>query len=125
MRDFRAAGPDPFETLLGAGWASHRVVLSLARVGFVDSSAIGWLMTCRRAFDRAGGLLLVHSIQPRVRQVLDLLRVGKTVPLLNDERAALMAATAASGPIVSLREAYPVVAIAPAVAPATAPAIVR
>lgn len=94
MRDFRAEGPDPFETLLGAGWASHKVVLDFAKVAFVDSSAIGWLMTCRRAFERDGGLFLVHSIQPRVRQVLDLLRVGKALPLLDNERAALAAAEA-------------------------------
>jgi anti-anti-sigma factor len=99
MRDFHAEGPDPFDTLLGAGWASHKVVLDFRRVNFVDSSAIGWLMTCRREFERNGGLFLVHSIQPRVRQVLDLLRVGKALPLLADERAALAAAEAWMGKV--------------------------
>src|SRR5438876_11864981 len=85
MRDFRADGPDPFDTLLGAGWTTHKVVLDFRKVSFVDSSAIGWLMTCRREFERGGGLFVVHSIQPRVRQVLDLLRVGRALPLLIDE----------------------------------------
>lgn len=110
MRDFRADGPDPFETLLGAGWAAHKLVLDFSRVGFVDSSAIGWLMTCRRAFDRAGGLFLVHSIQPRVRQVLDLLRVGKALPLLDDEQAALTVA-AASVVGLTLSQAEPSAAV--------------
>ena len=99
MRDFRAEGRDPFETLLGAGWASHKVVLNFARVAAADSSAIGWLMTCRREFERKGGAVVVHSIHPRVRQVLDMLRVGKAVPLVKDEAAALAAlASAAPAP---------------------------
>ena len=106
MRDFRAEGPDPFDTLLGAGWTSHKVIVDFARVSFVDSSAIGWLMTCRRGFERGGGLFLVHSIQPRVRQVLDLLRVGKALPLLDNEQAAL-AVAAASVAGLSITQADP------------------
>jgi anti-anti-sigma factor len=121
MRDFSADGPDPFETLLGAGWASHKVVLDFGKVAFVDSSAIGWLMTCRREFDRNGGLFLVHSIQPRVRQVLDLLRVGKALPLLDDKDAAL-AVAAASIAGISVTQAEPARTSAPAAAsPAAAP----
>ena len=120
MRDFSAEGPDPFEPLLGASWGTHRVILDFTRVGFVDSSAIGWLMTCRREFDRNGGLFLVHSIQPRVRQVLDLLRVGKALPLLDDEAAALRAAAAS---IAKASAAQPAPAHQPAAAPvAVAPA---
>ena len=126
MRDFSAEGPDPFYALLGASWATHKVILDFSKVGFVDSSAIGWLMTCRREFDRNGGLFLVHSIQARVRQVLDLLRVGKSLALLADEPAALRAAAAAVAK-VSTPQATPAhhaaapVTVAPvAVAPATA-----
>ena len=107
MRDFRADGPDPFDTLLGAGWMTHKVVLDFRKVSFVDSSAIGWLMTCRREFERGGGLFVVHSIQPRVRQVLDLLRVGRALPLLNDEPAAL-AVAAASIAGLSVTQAEPI-----------------
>jgi anti-anti-sigma factor len=113
MRDFSAEGPDPFETLLGAGWGAHKVVLDFSRVTFVDSSAIGWLMTCRREFDRNGGLFLVHSIQPRVRQVLDLLRVGKALPLLADERAALAAAAASVAAAPATQAATPATQAAP------------
>jgi len=123
MRDFRAEGPDPFEALLGAGWASHKVVLDFGKVAFLDSSAIGWLMTCRREFDRNGGLFLVHSIQPRVRQVLDLLRVGKALPLLDNERAAL-AAAAASIPAMSATPAEPArTSAATPAAPAPSPEV--
>jgi anti-anti-sigma factor len=120
MRDFRAEGPDPFEALLGSSWPTHKVVLDFRKVNFVDSSAIGWLMTCRREFDRSGGLFLIHSIQPRVRQVLDLLRVGKALPLLRDEREALRVATASAAPAPAL--AAPAPPPAPPAPAAVAPA---
>ena len=123
MADFSADGRDPLETLLGAGWATQKVVLDCSRVTFLDSSAIGWLMTCRREFDRKGGLFLLHSIPPRVRQVLDMLRVGKALPLLPDEGAAL-AVAAASTKGNPPTKAYPTEldASAPEAAPAARPA---
>ena len=137
-RDFRADGRDPFETLLGAGWASHKVILNFSGVSSADSSAIGWLMTCRREFERKGGALVVHTIHPRVRRVLDMLRVGKAVPLVRDEAAALASlaapAPAPPPPVKSIPEPFDTVPIplappaparttvrAPAPAPAPAP----
>jgi len=86
--DFPADGRDPFETLLGANWKSNRVVLSAAGVTYIDSSAIGWLIGACRSFKDGGGLLVVHSVQPNVRQILDVLKVGKVVPLADSEAAA-------------------------------------
>lgn len=127
MRDFSADGREPIEALLGSGWASQKVVLDCSRVTFFDSSAIGWLMTCRREFDRKGGLFLLHSIQPRVRQVLDMLRVGKALPLLPNEAAALSVAAASTRGNAPTK-AYPseldaaVPEAAPPPPPATTPA---
>ena len=114
--DFTADGKNPFEVMLGARWASHQVVVDLRAVPFLDSSAIGWFMCSRREFERGGGMVVLHSIQPRVRQVLDLLRVGKALPLADNEAAALRVVTAAK---VGSR-ADPVVA--PVVAPVAAAA---
>jgi anti-anti-sigma factor len=129
-RDFRADGRDPFETLLGAGWASHKVILNFSHVTSADSSAIGWLMTCRREFERRGGAVVLHSIHPRVRQVLDMLRVGKAVPLVRDEAAALAALAAppapAPAPAKSIPEPFDTVPMPhPAPAPARTPAPTR
>jgi stage II sporulation protein AA (anti-sigma F factor antagonist) len=112
--DFTADGKNPFEVMLGARWASHQVVVDLRAVPFLDSSAIGWFMCSRREFERGGGMIVLHSIQPRVRQVLDLLRVGKALPLADNEAAALRVVHAAK---VGAR-AEP--AVAPAVVPASA-----
>ena len=94
--DFTAEGKNPFEAILGSRWASHRVLVDLRGVPYLDSSAIGWFMNSRREFERGGGLVVLHSIQPRVRQILDLLRVGKAVPLVDNEAAALTVVAAAA-----------------------------
>lgn len=94
--DFTVDGKNPFDVVLGSRWATHKVVVDLRSVPFLDSSAIGWFMNCRREFERNGGLIVLHSVQPRVRQVLDLLCVGKAVPLVEDETDALTAVAAAA-----------------------------
>jgi stage II sporulation protein AA (anti-sigma F factor antagonist) len=94
--DFTADGRNPFEAVLGSRWAAHQVLLDMRAVPFVDSSAIGWLMTSRRECERGGGLVVLHSIQPRVRQVFDLLHVGKAVPIVDNEQAALTVVAAAA-----------------------------
>jgi anti-anti-sigma factor len=105
--DFTADGRNPFEAILGSRWASHQVLLDLRGVPYLDSSAIGWFMNSRREFERGGGLIVLHSIQPRVRQILDLLRVGKAVPLVDNEAAALtVVAAAAAG--LKLESSVPV-----------------
>lgn len=95
-QDFTVNGKNPFEQVLGSRWAAHQVVVDMRGVPFLDSSAIGWFMTCRREFERGGGLIVLHSIQPRVRQILDLLRVGKALPLVDSEASALTVVSAAA-----------------------------
>jgi anti-anti-sigma factor len=79
---------NPLELLLGDGWASGRVLLDLRRTHFIDSAAIGWLITSHREFRSRGGVLAVHSIDPRVLRMLELLKVGQFIKLFSDEPAA-------------------------------------
>jgi anti-anti-sigma factor len=93
-----AGGVNPLERLLGPGWAGYRVLLDFGRTTFIDSAGIGWLLSSQKQFRMKGGSLVVHSVGPRVRQILDLLRVGKAVPLAADETAArAMLAAAGDG----------------------------
>jgi anti-anti-sigma factor len=94
--DFSADGKNPIEGALGPAWTSFRVLLDFGSVPYIDSSAIGWLIATQKAFREAGGALAVYRIQPAVRQVLDLLKVGKVVPLCENEQAARDAASAAA-----------------------------
>lgn len=86
--DLDPTGPNPFEKLLGTNWASNRVLLDFSRTDYIDSSAVGWLISSHKAFREKQGMLIVHSIQPQVRQILDVLKIGKVVPLVDDENTA-------------------------------------
>jgi anti-anti-sigma factor len=86
--DFTAEGKNPFEAVIGANWSTHRVLLDLGNTSFIDSAAIGWLIDSHKSFKTAGGRLVVHSLRPKVRQVLDLLKIGRVVSLADDESAA-------------------------------------
>ena len=81
-------GTNPLEPLLGSDWATNRVLLDMADTGYIDSSAIGWLIGTHKAFKQKGGAIVIHSLQPSVKQVLDLLKVGRVVPMVDDEAAA-------------------------------------
>lgn len=81
-------GQNPLERVLGPGWATNRVLLDLSHTGYLDSTAIGWLLSSAKLFREKGGVVVLHSVAPRVKQILDLLRVGKVVPVAADETAA-------------------------------------
>ena len=89
---------NPLATLLGETWSSNRVILNLEKTHFIDSAAIGWLISTHKEFKSKGGILVVHSIRPQILQILGLLKVGQVVPFAENEQAArkLAAATPSS-----------------------------
>jgi len=95
--DFPAGGVDPLEALLGANWKAGRVVLDFTSVRYVDSSAVGWLIGAQRAFRTGGGRLVLHSVQPMVRQIFDVLKVARVVAIAENVAAARELATSATG----------------------------
>jgi anti-anti-sigma factor len=86
--DFDASGINPLATVLGPNYAQMRVVLDMSQCTYIDSSAIGWLIKTQKELKAAGGQFVLHSVQPSVRQVLDLLKVGRVVPIVDGEDAA-------------------------------------
>lgn len=85
---FASAADNPLQTLLGAAWSKHRVLLDLHETDYIDSSAIGWLLNSHRGFANGGGRLVLHSVQPKVRRILAVLRVDAVIPLAEDEASA-------------------------------------
>ena len=79
---------NPLESVLGTSWASNSVLLNLAKTPFIDSSAIGWLLESHRKMQQAGGKLVPHSAQPRVGELLDLLKLRSVLNLMPDEKSA-------------------------------------
>ena len=85
------AGDDkhPLAHVIGEHWSSNNVVLSLEKTEYVDSTAVGWFLSCQKQFDRDGGKFVLHSIPPSVQQIFDLLKVGRVLHLAEDEAEAL------------------------------------
>jgi anti-anti-sigma factor len=85
--DFHAA-IDPLRNLLGFDCYAYRVLLSLEKTSYLDSSGVGWLVMCHKHFQEAGGRLVIHSVPPMVNQILRLLRLSELLHLAADEPAA-------------------------------------
>lgn len=99
IRDFADAGKNPLENVLGATWASHRVVLNLERITFIDSSAIGWMIDCHRRFKEKGGKFVLYTPSPRVKDMVDLLKMRQILDIRETEADAMAAVAAgASSP---------------------------
>ena len=88
VRDFADAGKNPLEAILGTNWATNNVMLSMDKIAFIDSSAIGWLIDCQRKFKEKGGKLVLHSPTPRVRDVIELLKMRQVLNIQDTETDA-------------------------------------
>jgi anti-anti-sigma factor len=88
MQDVQSAQDNPFKSLLGEKWATYRVLLDLSASRTITSAGIGWLIASQKHYKNSGGQFVVHSVQANVKQVLDLLKVHKAVPIALDETAA-------------------------------------
>jgi anti-anti-sigma factor len=94
---FPAGDSNPLERLLGAACYIRHVVLDMGQASFIDSSGVGWLLTCHKNFQNSGGKLLLHSVPPMVDQVLRLLQLHHILTIKSDRAAALAAASALKG----------------------------
>src|SRR5579863_8364174 len=87
-RDFDQPAKDPLEQVLGATWPTYNIMLSLEKIAFLDSSALGWLINSQRQCKEKGGKFVLHSASPRVREVFDLLKMRSVLNLKDSEAAA-------------------------------------
>jgi anti-anti-sigma factor len=87
--DFESGQPNPVEELLGPDWASEKLVLDLKDVPYMDSTGIGWLVGTHRRLAENGGRFVVHSIHPNVLQMLQLLKIGSLLSLVDNQEDAL------------------------------------
>jgi anti-sigma B factor antagonist len=75
----REIGPavEPLQELLGEGAYARQVRLDLRETEFLDSSGVGWLLTCHKRIRQAGGRLTLHQPHPIVANVLRVLKLEK------------------------------------------------
>jgi anti-sigma B factor antagonist len=81
---------EPLGDLLGPSAYSRLVLLNLNEASYLDSSGVGWLLTCNKRFRNAGGKIVVHSLHPLVANVLKVLKL---------ERVLTIADSAATGAV--------------------------
>ncbi|TNH30319.1 STAS domain-containing protein [Micromonospora orduensis] len=77
---------DALQRLIEAG--DRHVVVDLADVGFMDSSALGALVVMFKAFREVSGRLSLAAVQPAVRTVLTVTSVDRVMRVHEDVRAA-------------------------------------
>ena len=73
---------------LGADGYTRAVLLDLSAADYLDSSGVSWLIIAHRRFRQAGGRLVLHSLPPRLREMVELLRLPSILDVAADEAAA-------------------------------------
>ncbi len=79
---------NPIEDEIGAAGFARKVLLDLRQTDYMDSTGISWLIVNHKQFQRAGGLLVLHSLPPRVSQVLHSCQMESVFHLAADEAEA-------------------------------------
>ena len=55
---------EPLETLVGPGVYSRQITLDMADTSYMDSSGVGWLLTCHKRCREAGGQITLCNVTP-------------------------------------------------------------
>ncbi len=66
-----------------------KFVLNLALVPYMDSSAVAVLVEARQKINKWGGKIYLTDLQPRVKGLLEIARLGTIFVLCKDEADAL------------------------------------
>jgi len=82
------ADADALVNLLNRRTLGRTVLMDLARVTFINSSGVSWLLLSKKGLDEGGGRLILHSVPPLILEVLQFLRLSKVLTLASDEAAA-------------------------------------
>jgi anti-anti-sigma factor len=79
---------DILSGVVGANCYQRRVLLDLSGVKTIDSGGVGWLLGCQKRFRAAGGAMVLHSLSPLAREILDILKMYLVFQMAEDESAA-------------------------------------
>ena len=69
--------------------APKRLVLNLAEVPYMDSSAVAVLVETLQKLRRTGGKVYLTNLQPRVQGLIEIARLGTIFVIAKDEIEAL------------------------------------
>gem|GEM_PF-3412565 len=87
-----AAGPDVYR---------RPVLLDLAKVSYIDSSAVSWFLVRNKLCREQGGKLILIGVTPMVRQILAVLKLDRILKLVETPAQArdLLTATSPGGAV--------------------------
>ena len=77
--------------LVGENWAKRPIGLGFSEASYIDSAAIGWLLSLHKKMDEAGGKLVLHSMSPSVQRVLTMMRLDSVLNIVVDKADAVEA----------------------------------
>jgi len=80
---------DIFRDNLGEEIYGKKVAVDMAGAEFIDSSGISWLLSSHKRFQEGGGVLMLHSMNPTVMNVLKVLRMHLVLSIADNEKNAL------------------------------------
>ena len=87
MHAQQADEPDQLRLLTGANGYARKVLLNLEDVSFIDSSGIGWLLSSHKRFQKAGGMLVLHTVPEAIVLTLKVLRLDTVLSIADTEAA--------------------------------------
>jgi len=70
------------------------VVLDFSKLEYMNSGGIGLLVTLLVRAQRTGGRLVATGLSDHYRQIFELTRLDEAIEIVDDESAAVLAATA-------------------------------
>ena len=84
------SSPELRDALLGALETNRpkRVILNLAKVPYMDSSAVAVLVEALQKLRKAGGKLCLTNLQPRVKGLLEIARLDTIFVIATSEEEA-------------------------------------
>ncbi len=77
-----------------AGLGARAVVLDFGQLEYMNSGGIGLLVTLLVRAQRGGGRLVATGLSEHYRQIFSLTRLDEAIEIVDDEAAAVSAATA-------------------------------
>ena len=84
---------EPLMELLGQLAYTRHVFLDLSSADHLDSSGVGWLLTCHKRFREGGGTLTLRDPSPLVINVLRILKLETVLAI----EPSIFAATGGGG----------------------------
>lgn len=79
---------DPLSDMLGIDVYHQRVLLDLEGLDYMDSTGVGWLLSCHKRFREAGGMLVIYSVPKVVDNIFKLMRLERVLHLAADAQEA-------------------------------------